>query len=241
MSNTNLFKKSIYLILAVLLIVFTGCNENEIVPDDESDDSENDSLTLQTVNVLIFHEGGFTANNATIGSYNPEKQEYNPTAYRNENGSFIGDVQQSVFSNNGLLYSVLNGTNAVKVLDSASLSLTTTIEHELIDKPRNLSVLGSTGYLSNWGPYADGGALSDSRIVTIDLNNNSVTGSIETEEGLEDVQVVGNTLLATRNYFGSYQHLTFINLENNEIIADIELNQIDLSFISETFNFFVLF
>jgi hypothetical protein len=222
MSNINLFKKSTYLILAGLLL-FSACKEDEVIPDDEQEDVESDSLVLKTVNVLIFHEGGFQANNATVGSYKPDSQDYNPTVFRDENGSFIGDVQQSVLSHSGQFYSVLNGSNAVKVLDSASLSLSATIEDESIDKPRNIAVAGDKGYLSNWGPYNDDFGLSDSRILTIDLTSNSVTGSIDTEEGLEDVQIVGNTLLATRFYFGSYQHLTFINLDNNEILNDIEL------------------
>jgi hypothetical protein len=222
MIKINFFKKSIYLLLA-LLLAFTACKEDEVIPEDEQDNEDSDSLVSKTVNVLIFHEGGFQANNATIGSYNPENQEYDPTVYRNENGNFIGDVQQSVLSNSGFYYSVLNGSNSVKVLDSATLSLSTTIEGEAIDKPRAIAISGDKGYLSNWGPYNDDFGLSDSRILTIDLNDNSVTGSIDTEEGLEDVQIVGNTLLATRHYFGSYQHLTFINIDNNEIINDIEL------------------
>lgn len=220
MKNTNLFKRSFLLIL-LSFIVFTACDEDDVIPDQEGNDS--DSLVLRTVNVLIFHEGGFMANNATIGSYNPLNQRYNATSYRDVNGSFIGDVQQSVILNNGIFYSVLNGTNVVQVLDSTSLTLSATIEDKLIDKPRNLAIAGSKGYLSNWGPYGENFNLSDSRIITIDLNTNSVTGSIETEEGLEDVEIVGNTLLVTRNFFGDYQHLTFINLENNEVITDIEL------------------
>ncbi|SMG40350.1 hypothetical protein SAMN05661096_02741 [Marivirga sericea] len=222
MINFNLAKNSAYLILCLLLI-FTACKEDEVTPDDEAEIVESDSLVLITTNILIFHEGGFQANNATIGSYNPITQEYQSTSFRDENGSFIGDVQQSVLSNNGIFYSVLNGSNAIKVLDSASLSLSVTIEDEAIDKPRNIAVAGDKAYLSNWGPYNDNFGLSDSRILTIDLNNNSVTGSIDTQEGLEDVQIIGNTLLATRFFFGSYQHLTFINLDNNEILNDIEL------------------
>lgn len=212
------------LALLAMFLIFTACDEDDVIPDvDDSEEVESDSLVLKTVNVLIFHEGGFMANNATIGSYNPMNKRYNATSYRDVNGSFIGDVQQSVLLNNGLFYSVLNGTNVVQVLDSTSLTLSATIEDELIDKPRDLAIAGNTGYLSNWGPYGESFSLSDSKILTIDLNSNSVTGSIDTEEGLEDVEIVGNTLLAIRNYYGDYQNLTFINLDNNEVITDIEL------------------
>ncbi len=219
----NLRNRSL-LALLVMFLIFTACDEDEIIPEvDEPEEVESDSLVLRTVNVLIFHEGGFMANNATIGSYNPLNQRYNATSYRDVNGSFIGDVQQSVLLNNGMFYSVLNGTNIVQVLDSTTLNLSATIEDDLIDKPRDLAIAGNIGYLSNWGPYGDNFGLTDSRILIIDINNSSVTGSIETEEGLEDVEIVGNTLLAIRNYFGAYQNLSFISLDNNEVITDIEL------------------
>ena len=220
MNKSQLFKRSTYLLIT-LLLVFSACKENEVKIDET--EKELESSVLKTLKVLVFHEGGFLANNATIGAYNPNNQAYNPTAFREVNGSFIGDVQQNVISNNGLFYSVLNGSNAVGILDSASLSLISTIKNEAIDKPRDLAIKGQTAYLSNWGPYNEDFTLSNSKIVVLDLALNTVVGSIETAEGLEDVHLANNTLLVTRNYFGSYRNLTFIDTETNQIITDIEL------------------
>jgi hypothetical protein len=203
----NLTKNTIYLL--ALLFFASACDNNEVTP--------------QTGSVLILHEGGFGNSNATIGQYDPILNSYSPSAFREVNGSFIGDVQQSGVRENNSLYSVLNGSNSVVKTNINSLEITATIEGELIDKPRDMEIQGNMGYISNWGPYGENFNLTDSRILLVNLSDNSITGSIAMQPGVEDVQIVENKLLVVRYFFGSYNNLTFINLGNNEVENDIEL------------------
>lgn len=208
MKKLNLLNKAFFAVFS-LLILFTGCDDENPKPE--------------TGSVLIIHEGGFNGNNATIGSYDPDLKSYNANAFMKGSSPFIGDVQQSVLQHENSLYSVLNGSNSVEIIGLENLNFIASVEDEMIDKPRAITISGTTGYLSNWGPYGENFSLTDSNILTIDLTTNTVSGTIDTENGVEDVEIVGNKLLVTRNYYGAYQNLTIINIDNNEVEKDIEL------------------
>ncbi len=199
-----------FLALVAMFLIFTACDEN--------DETKNGKGS-----VLILHEGNFQSSNATIGLYDPETKNYTSDVYSDENSQFIGDVLQSGIINNNSFYGVLNGSNYVAVADVGTFSIIDSITDGRIDKPRAIAIKGNTAYLSNWGPFGQDTPLSDSRILVIDLNTQQVTNSIDTEEGLEDVKIVGNKLLATRFYFGNYRGLTIIDTETNQIDTDIEV------------------
>lgn len=211
-------------LLAILFIaipfLFASCKEDEKPTPDVN---PSDSTYLSTERVLILHEGSFMASNATIGAYSPADEKYNPAEYKEKNGAFIGDVLQSANTNEGSIYAVLNGSNSVKVLDSATLSVTATIEHESIVAPRNITFSGGKAFLTVWGPYTEDYTLDDSKVVAIDLRLNKVSDIIATGEGVEDIEAVGNQVLVTRNYFGAYHHLSFINSSTMKVTADITL------------------
>jgi len=222
MKILEVFKKHLLYSLFAFAAIFSACDTEE-EPQPNDDENQKDSTYLQTSGIIIFHEGGFGANNATIGKYEPEGQQYQPTVYRSTNGDFIGDVQQSAVFNEGILYSVLNGSNSIKIIDSVSMELNSTIEDELIDKPRDIAISGDKAYLSVWGPYNANFGLEESKVLEINLTSGAVTATIDTENGVGDLALLGNKLLVTRNYYGAYNHLTIINTDDNSIEKDIEL------------------
>ncbi|MBK6263594.1 hypothetical protein JKA74_01000 [Marivirga sp. S37H4] len=210
MMRFNLLNKSFFVLLAMIFI-FSSCDDDEKTPS-------------VTTNVMVFHEGGFTKNNATVASYNQESMEYEALAYNNANGSFIGDVQQSATQHNGKIYSVLNGSNSIQIFDSETMLSAGNITSERMDMPRYLAISGNTGYLSNWGPYDENYNLTDSNILKIDLQNNEVTEVIESGDYVENVFLQNDKLLVSRaKWDGSIKHLTVINTDSKQIIEDIEL------------------
>ncbi len=204
----NLRNKSFYALLAILFI-FTSCSDDDTVP--------------VTGSVLILHQGNFGSLNATVGSYDPESKNYNPSAYRDANGDFIGDVLQSAEKLNGQIYGVLNGTNAIQAFDAETFLEGDIITDDRMVNPRYIVISGNTAYVSNSGPYQNG-TLVDSNVLVVDLQSKTVTAVIETGEDVENVFLQNNKLLVSRtNWDGSVNNLTIINTDTKQVIDDLEM------------------
>lgn len=69
--------------------------------------------------VLILNEGNFQRGNASVSAYNPQKKEVQNAVFSNFNqGLPLGDVAQDLMRHNGRYYISLNGSGAVRVIDS---------------------------------------------------------------------------------------------------------------------------
>jgi hypothetical protein len=200
------------LALLTLVLVISACNSTE-------------EIDLKTAGVYIYHEGAFGSNNATIGNYNPESYEYNPTLYRGQNGSSIGDVQQNILVENNIFYSVLNGSNTIDIMGD-NLKSEGKIRIPELDKPRDIAVAGDIAFISNWGPYDENFALISSEILVVDLKTHELIDRIETQEYPEHLILKNNKLLVSHsNFDGSISELSVININNLQIEQTIEVPQ----------------
>ncbi|MFT4741806.1 MAG: hypothetical protein ACJAT1_002394 [Marivirga sp.] len=198
-------------ICLVALVLFSSCNEEE-------------SPSLSSGNVWVVNEGNFGSANATIGVYNTNDSSYNSTAFRGANGYFIGDVLQSVKLENETAYGILNGSNTIEAFDTKTFESIETLENPSLDKPRYMSATSQgRAFVTVWGPYNTDFSLSNSKVLVVDLNNMEVVDSISTAPGIEQIELIDNTLLITRNFFGSYRHLTMININDFSEVTDMEL------------------
>lgn len=198
------------LALLTLLVTFSSCGDSE-------------ELNLKTAGVYIYHEGGFGSNNSTIGSYDPENKEYTPIAFRRQSNMSLGDVQQNVLLHNNKIYSVLNGSNDIKIMDT-NLDYETLIKFPELDKPRDIVISGNLAFISNWGPYNENFALTSSEIFVVELETNTLVNRIETQEYPEHLFIKDNKLIVGHaNFDGSISELSIINIDNLEIEESIEV------------------
>lgn len=198
--------------LVAFLFIFSACEDAE-------------DINLKTSGVYIYHEGAFGSNNATIGNYNPDSYDYNPSLYRGQNGSFIGDVQQNILvdNNNDRIYSVLNASNSIEIMNS-NLKSEGNIRFPDLDKPRDIAVNGNTAFIANWGPYGENFELIDSEIFVVDLATNEPVERISIQENPEHLHIKNNKLIVSHaSYDGSISELSIINLDNLQIENTIDM------------------
>jgi hypothetical protein len=200
----NLFK-----VIAILFFL-SACEEKE-------------EINLKTSGVYIYNEGSFGNNNATIGNYDPEINEYTPIAFRRQSNMSLGDVQQNASFHDSKIYSVLNGSNDIKIMD-ANLDYETLIKFPELDKPRDIAISDDLAFISNWGPYNENFALTSSEILVVELETNQLVDRIETQEYPEHLFIKNNKLIVGHASFdGSISELSIINIDNLEIEQTISV------------------
>lgn len=203
-------KKTSLFFLITTLCFFSACENNA-------------DLELKTSGVYIYNEGAFGSSNATIGNYDPENKNYTSIAFRRQSSMSLGDVQQNATLHDNKIYSVLNGSNDVKIMD-ANLDYETLIKFPEVDKPRDIAILEDRAFISNWGPYDENFALTSSEIFVVELETNTLINSIEIQEYPEHLLLKDNKLIVGHaNFDGSISEVSIININNLEIEQSISV------------------
>lgn len=200
------------LVCLFAMVIFSSCDQEE-------------QPSISKGNVWVINEGNFGSSNATIGVYNTNDSSYSESVFFDTNGYFIGDVLQSVDVAGEIAYGVLNGSNTIESFETGSFESIETLEHRSIDKPRYMAIEPSKNraFVSIWGPYNTDYSLSNSKVLVLDLNSMTVIDSIGTAPGVEQIELIDNALLVSRNYYGAFNHLSIISTTDLSLKADIEL------------------
>ncbi len=138
--------------------------------------------------VLVVNEGGFGYNNADITVYDPASGSISDNYYRQQNNNeALGDVCQSVCQFNNRYYLMMNNSNKVMVVNADNFTKTATITG--FNSPRYLLPLTySKAYVSD---------LYASSIQIVDLNTNTITGTIPCMSGTEEMVMLYNRVFVT--------------------------------------------
>ncbi len=111
-------KKLLALALGAVLM-FSACKK-----DEEEAPTEYPVLPK----VLISCEGGFNASNASISTYEIDSKTTVNNAFEDANGFMLGDILQSLYTQDDKVYAVMNNSNKIEVMDLNTLSSEGTIE-----------------------------------------------------------------------------------------------------------------
>ncbi|MBS1489926.1 MAG: hypothetical protein JSS93_05330 [Bacteroidetes bacterium] len=174
--------------------------------------------------VLVANQGKFGSANGDVTYYNPATSLAEQNIYKNVNGSFSGDVLQSVTLDGDAGYLVLNGSNKIEVVNSNTFSLTGTFTDPKLDKPQYLSVINGKAYVSVWGPYDNQYNLVKSYLVVLNTKTLQLVDTITTDLGVGNLLYNGKYLFASNNNFGSSNTLSVIDPS-----IDKRINQLRLS------------
>lgn len=205
-------KSSVWLLLALsAVLVFQRC----------SDDDEQRVRQPFDAGVLVANEGGFQKVNASVTFYNIEKDSATQNIFRNAAGEFAGDVLQSVTLSGEHAYLVLNGSNAVEMVNAGTFEREVTLTDKLIEMPQYMSVINGKAYISVWGPYDANYDLVGSYIVIADAETLTISDTINTEKGIGNLLYNGKYLFAANYYFGSGTSLSVIDPSKKEIVKNI--------------------
>jgi len=179
---TVLKRKSWYIkiiILSVGLLTTAFSCKKEEVPPEETPIVQN--------RVFVINEGLFQQGNASLIIYDKKNQGLYIDVYQKENGTGLGDVFQSMITEDGKGFFVINNSNKIIVADLIDYHKVGEISS--ISSPRYiLPVSSSKGYVSS---------LWDHNLAIIDLNSLTITGYIATPGWTEEMVLVGSTAFVT--------------------------------------------
>lgn len=148
------------------MLIFIICSCKKDIPPVKETFNGNISTTDR---VFICNEGNYQFNNASISLYDPQTGNVIDDIYKpNNNNQSIGDVCQSLFLFNQKIYSVLNNSGKIVILNESDYKKTGQITN--LTSPRYfLPISNSTAYVSDL--YANA-------ISIVDLNSQTKIGSI---------------------------------------------------------------
>ena len=202
--------KLLWVVCAVIFL--QGC---------DSDDDQNGGAYQS--GVFVANEGGFGSGNATVTFYDPTSKIVAQNIFKNAGGLFAGDVLQSITLDGDNAYLVLNGSNAIEVVNNNTFKTVKTFTAPALDKPRYVEVIDDEAYISVWGPYDENYSLIDSYILVVDAKTYAVIDTIDTDEGVENMLYDGDHLFASNYNFGSSNSLAVIDPTDHSLVDQLTL------------------
>lgn len=163
--------------------------------------------------VLVINEGNFGTTNAAISLYDPTSNAVIEDYYSQQNNNaLLGDVCQSVTKYNNKYYIVVNNSNKIIIANASDLKKTATISG--FNSPRYvLPITYNKAYVSD---------LYSNSIQIINLNSNSITGSIPCNGWTEQMALIYNKVFVT-NFYTDYCYV--INTITDAITDSINVGK----------------
>ncbi len=200
----NFITKFSYLIaFLTAATLFTSC--------DEEIDEPTIPVVINTTGVFVMNEGTFGSGNSSISFLNVITNQMSNNVFESINGFPLGDVGQSMTIHRGIGYLVVNNSQKIEVVNATDFTSIATITG--FQSPRHMVGVGSKGYVCDWFANA---------VVIVDLNSNTITGSIPVGNGPEKAVVAGTKLFVVNvGGFGSDSTVSVIDLNTDQVINTI--------------------
>jgi hypothetical protein len=167
--------KTIYSLLTTIafLLLIIGCEKNEdIKPSGVFSNS-----------VFIINEGPFPTGSGTISAFDRDSLRVTPDLFEAINGRPLGNIVQSLTVFNEKAFIVVHNANKIEVVNHSDFKSVATIEG--LTLPRYFIGLNQDrGYVSCW----------DSTVKVISLASYTVSASIRTDSGPDEMVLAGNYL-----------------------------------------------
>lgn len=183
MTSKSIFR---YLLVGTLAlsVVFQSCKKD----DDDQNPGKNYSNGL-----FITNEGAFQTGVGTVSFWSRDNQIRDNDIYNTINGVPLGNVAQSTTVHNNKVYTVVNNSGKMEVVNAETYVRTGTVTG--LELPRYFVGLNDNkGYVSEWVGFSGNG-----RIAVIDLNTYQVTSTITVGALPEKMVLVGNKLYVTNS------------------------------------------
>jgi DNA-binding beta-propeller fold protein YncE len=186
----------------IILASLICCNSEEASPGGEYANG-----------IFIVNEGNFTESNGSIGFYSDVTEIRETDLFEKVNSVKTGGIIQSIYFYEDKAFIIDQYGSRIEVVDSESFESIATIDHGL-NTPRYMVVANGKGYVTNWGNFDDNYDLPDSYIAIIDLENYTVTKSLDAGNGAEGLIVFGGDVFVANSYSNTIE---VINTLTDEI------------------------
>jgi len=176
MKNLITFKQ--LLIAALIFTTLYSCKK---------DDDNTDDKFLTEGGVIILNEGQFQSGNGSVNFFNPENSELINELFNQQNNRPLGDVVQSIHIEGNKAYIVVNNSSKIEIVDIADFKSLGTITG--FTSPRYiLPVSNSKAYVTD---------LFSGTISIVNLNNNTISGTISSTGWTEELALVNGKVFVT--------------------------------------------
>ncbi len=161
--------------------------------------------------VYIVNEGTFQQNNGSVSFYYYNGDSVVNDIFYQANIRALGDVVQSIYTDNEKAYIVVNNSNKVEVVNRYTFAELGAVES--LPSPRYFITGNGKGYVTCWG---------DNSVKVINLNTLKVDGSIPVGIGPERMLLRGSKLYVVNSGgFSSDSLVSVINTSTDEVEASI--------------------
>lgn len=159
------------LILCACFLTVVSCKKD--TPEDKVSVSEVSGEN----GVFVGSEGNFQFGNASLAFYDDASSTVSDKVFQSTNNNALGDVLQSMYQLDNTLYLVMNNSSKIEKVDKYTFKNTGTISGFV--SPRFfLPVSNSKAYVTD---------LYSNSIQVVDLNQNTITGSVKTNGWTEEL------------------------------------------------------
>lgn len=168
--------------------------------------------------VFITNEGPYGNGTGTISYFNKTNSTVSNDIFESKNSYPLGNIVQSMSIYNSKGYIVVNNAGKVEIVDANTFASAGVISG--LNSPRYfLGVNSTTGYVSEWGADGMTGAVK-----VINLSSNTVTSTIATGKGAENMLKVGDKVyVACSGGFGNDSVVTVIDALTNAVTGTINV------------------
>jgi len=197
------------------LIFITSCGE---------DDSDDEPITSFGDGIFITNLNSETSLKGAISYYDRTREEVVNDIYVKKNSVPLGEEVYSMHIFNGKAYIVVANAGMVIVADPVTMETLATIDG--FQLPHHfIPVSNSKAYVSQWGNDGVTGAVK-----VVDLNSNSITGTIPTRGGPENMIKRANSVyVAMTGGFFLDSIVTVINSTTDQISSNIAVDLVPSS------------
>lgn len=187
----------------VAIVGFTACENSE------------QPKGAYQAGVIVINEGNFTDADGSLSYFNTTTKEVETNIFSKVNNeAILGDVVQSVTVHGDIAYVIVNNSNKVEVVNAHTMESITSFESMM---PRYMAIANGKGYLTEWdADFVN--FTNDSKVLIVDLNTHTVTGSIKTGSGAEQIVFANGNLYVSDSWDNT---ITVINPVTDMVVTTI--------------------
>lgn len=209
----NKTKKWLTISLAAFVITISGCKKDTPQP------SNNTTTTgAYDAGIFVTCEGPFGSGTGTVNFYNRSTGAVSNDIFQTANSIPLGNIVQSMSIYNGKGYIVVNNASKMEVVNASDFKSTASITG--LNQPRYfLGIDNSKGYVTEWGSTGTNGAVR-----VINLTNNTISSTISTGSGAENMVKVNNSVyVACKGGYSNDSVVTVINSSTDAVSTNINV------------------
>ncbi|WP_010180798.1 YncE family protein [Aquimarina agarilytica] len=216
--------KSIFkmLLISVLIISCSGDDTNIIEKTKEIEVIKEIEVTPDTKfdgGFFVSAEGNFGMKDGSISYVTNDLSTTTNFIYNKVNGVQLGGLIQSITYNGDNAYVILNDAATLVIIDRVTFKRKAVVTSGL-KNPRYMAVIGTKGYITNWGEGADE---NDDYVAILDLTTNKLeTNTISLANGVEQIVSKDDKLFVShKGAFSSNNIVSVIDTSSNNSVSTI--------------------